>query len=371
MPEKEITRGRQFDQKMKPYLVYQYLLRNTDDNNTKSAFEIAAYLDTVGINAERRSIYKDIDAINKVMWMLQNKATIDEANEVIDSDKYDAEKPIVYDPCKKGFYVRNRGYDFDDIRLISECIFSSRYISEKKAKELVEIMKDFLSDDQAQKIKTDAIVTNRVRLLNDSLLDNIAIINEAMATKISGDSHKPEKISFQYLKSTINDLNHQVERKQGSKYIVSPYKLIISDGNYYLLAYDDSKQAIRTYRVDRMKSIKCTGEEREGKEEFEKIDLSTYMQRTFSMFAGDRVRVEIRFISSLLDVALEKLGREKVFYSKIDDHHFSVSAPIEISDQFFGWLCGFGAGVQITAPESVKKQFIDYIDKIRSKYNNE
>ena len=70
MPEKEITRGRQFDQKMKPYLVYQYLLRETDENTTKTAFEIAAYLDTVGINAERRSIYKDIDAINKVMWML-------------------------------------------------------------------------------------------------------------------------------------------------------------------------------------------------------------------------------------------------------------------------------------------------------------
>lgn len=367
MAEEKGNNGRKDNQKMKPYLVYQYLLRETDENNVKTAYEIADYLDDLGIDAERRSAYKDIDAINKAMWMLQNKTDIIHAAEVIDTDEYDQEKPIVYDPSKKGFYVRNRGYEFSDIRLISECIYSSRYISESKAKDLVEIMKDFLSDEQAQKIKTDSIVTNRVRLLNDSLLDNIEKINYAMATKIENQSHTPEKISFQYLKSSINDLSHQVERRQGIKYIVSPFKLIINDGNYYLLAFDDYKKEIRTYRVDRMKSIRFTGIEREGKEEFEKIDLSTYIQRTFSMFSGERVRVEMKFTSYLLDAVLEKLGRDKVFYSKIDEHHFSVSAPIEISDQFFGWLCGFGAGVQITAPETVKKQFIDYIDKIRSK----
>ena len=113
MAERKGNNGRKDNQKMKPYLVYQYLLRESDENNVVKAYEIADYLDSLGIEAERRSVYKDIDAINKAMWMLQNKTDIIHAAEVIDTDEYDQEKPIVYDPSKKGFYVRNRGYEID------------------------------------------------------------------------------------------------------------------------------------------------------------------------------------------------------------------------------------------------------------------
>ncbi|MDO4964200.1 MAG: hypothetical protein Q4E30_01750, partial [Streptococcus gallolyticus] len=44
--------------------------------------DIIAYLeDDCGIEAERRSIYKDIDDINKVALMLQNGYSIEEAEE--------------------------------------------------------------------------------------------------------------------------------------------------------------------------------------------------------------------------------------------------------------------------------------------------
>lgn len=363
------SKGRKDNQKMKPYLVYQYLLKKSDENNEISAPEICAYLEEeLKIKAERRSIYRDIDAINKAIWMLQNYSDMEEAENIIDNDRYDQEKPIVYDPSKKGFYVRNRGYEFEDIRLIAECIYSSRYISERKAKELVDIMKDFLSENQSEKIRTDAIVPNRLRVLNDSLLDNVSRINDAMSLKLYGNNHIPEKISFQYLRTDINNLNNQIERLQGKKYIISPYKLIINDGNYYLLAFDDDSKEIRTYRVDRMKSIKLLGIEREGKEEFEKIDLSNYMQRTFSMFSGEKTRIKMQFINSLLDTVLEKFGREKVYYQKIDEHHFTVEATIEISNQFYGWLCGFGNNAKIISPESTKAEFINYINSMLKNY---
>ena len=70
--------GRKSDQKMKPYLVYQYLLRNTDENHVVSAEQIVGFLqETCGIEAERRSIYKDIDAINRAVWVIENDEPID------------------------------------------------------------------------------------------------------------------------------------------------------------------------------------------------------------------------------------------------------------------------------------------------------
>ena len=59
--------GKKRDQKMKPYLVYEYLMRYSDANHVVSANELVGYLQECGISAERRSIYKDIEEINKAL----------------------------------------------------------------------------------------------------------------------------------------------------------------------------------------------------------------------------------------------------------------------------------------------------------------
>lgn len=365
----ESGRGRKEHQKMKPYLVYQYLLRNSDENHVVTAPELVGYLQEIGMYAERRSIYKDIEEINNALWILENDSDIEDVENAIAEGYFDDDKTIVYDNRQKGFYVTHRKYEASDIRLISECIYSSKYISQTEAERLVNIMKEFVSDDQASEIRTEALVTNRMRTLNKSALRNVSLIYDAMSKMIDGEKHVPEKISFQYLKYDLNNMDKLTERRKGATYKVSPYKLIINDGNYYLLAFDDYAQDMRTYRVDRMKNITRTGEPREEKEVFVQVDLKSYTQRTFGMFNGDKERVRIRFVASLLDTAIERFGRDNtVTYSKADDYHFMVAVDVEISDQFFGWICRFGNKAVIMAPESVKNQFLAYLDKIKEKY---
>ena len=72
MEEKQDKRsensGRKYDQKMKPFLVYQYLMRETDEEHFVSAQDIVEYLqENFGISTERRSIYRDIHEINKAL----------------------------------------------------------------------------------------------------------------------------------------------------------------------------------------------------------------------------------------------------------------------------------------------------------------
>ena len=47
----------------------------------------------------------------------------------------------------------------------------------------------------------------------------------------------PEKISFKYLTRTVEDLDVQIDRRKGERYIVSPYRLAITNGNYYLVRF--------------------------------------------------------------------------------------------------------------------------------------
>lgn len=373
MPDlKEAQHGKKPNQKIKPYVVLQYLLKNTDEDHIVTAFDIIAFLeDECGIEAERRSIYKDIEEINKVALMFQQECTIDEAIDMLEEDEDDSLKLVKYDKSRKGFYVQSavRQFELNDMRLLAECVYSAKFIAEGQAKRLVErVICDFISTHQAEKIKHDALLTDRVKTNNKAVLRSLSTINEAMSTKLDGKSHKPEKIQFKYLKYSIDDMEQQIERRKGETYIVSPFQFIINDGNYYLLAYNEQRKAIWTYRIDRMKDVRRTGVPREGDEAFQQIDIRTFAQRTISMYSGKQETVTIRFIMSLLDTAIEQFGKKNVIYKKVDDHHFNMTATIDISNQFFAWLLRFGTSVRLLSPASVVDDFNNYLEKIRKMY---
>ncbi len=199
-------------------------------------------------------------------------------------------------------------------------------------------------------------------------MNNISAINEAMSRHIDGQPHTPEKISFKYLKHSFSDMSKQVERRKGARYTVSPFQLLINDGNYYLLAFDDYAQDMRTYRVDRMKDIRFTAEPRDGDEVFKKIDLKTYTKRVFSMYGGEQRLVELHFVHPLLDAVIDRFGTKDAQYAKVDDTYFGVTAKVEISEQFFGWLLGFGNKAKIVYPNDLMEQFRGYLDSIREMY---
>ena len=94
------TRGKKFNQKIKPYVVLPYLLKYSDENNIVTAPEIVAFLEEHGIEAERRSIYRDIKEINKVALMMEEDCFIEDAGEMLEGDTDDELKLVVSQPPK-------------------------------------------------------------------------------------------------------------------------------------------------------------------------------------------------------------------------------------------------------------------------------
>ena len=85
-------------------------------------------------------------------------------------------------------------------------------------------------------------------------------------------------------------LDKQVERRKGDWYVVSPFKLIMNEGNCYLMAVNEKGKLIN-YRLDRMRNIQLTGEPREGAEVFAEVKLATYSRRVFNMYRGEEQAV--------------------------------------------------------------------------------
>ena len=373
--EKSPTSGKLENQKLKTYLILQILQQKTDEDHLMDAEGIIDELAELGIDAERRSIYRDIQAINEACWLLErlhegDKVDIYKAHEAIENDADDEEKIICYKKLtkdNKGYYVKQRRYSPEEIRLLAESVYTAKFLSAKESDRLANVLCDFVSEHQARTIKHDAYVTDRIKTDNKNVLNYITTIDDAMATRLDGEKHEPEKISFQYLGYSLSDLKLTPKRK-GQVYVVSPYKLLVVDGNYYLLACIGSKKML-TFRVDRMKGVKRTGKPREGQEVFAAIDLKNYGKRVFGMFHGDETRISICCDKGLLDTMIERFGTGSgVVYTKTDEEHFTVSAIVGISNQFFGWLLGFGDQAKITAPQSVVDDFAAYLARIRKMY---
>ena len=334
------------NQKLKTLYVAKYFLENSDENHPVTAGDIVDYLkNECRLEAERRAIYRDIAALRDVFGM--------------DIDGGQGGK----------YRLLSRQFEFDDLRLLAECVYAAKFISARQAKDLVDTLGEFCSTYQAEQLQREVFLCDRVKTTQKGTMVIITKINQAMATRKDGQPHPPQKISFKYLKYTLQDGITQVERRKGATYKVSPYKLLINEGNYYLLAFDDKAQDMRTYRIDRMKEVKILSEPREGVEAFSKIDMETYTRRVFSMFGGERKRVSVRFINPLLDAAVERFGTSPdVFYRREDETHFVVTADVEISNQFFAWVCGFGKKAIIISPPEIVDGMVKFLDDISEKY---
>ena len=334
------------NQKVKTLFVAKYFLENSDENHPVTAGDITDYLkNECGIESERRAIYRDIAALRGVLHM-----------------------DIVGGQGGK-YRLISRQFEFDDLRLLAECVHAAKFISAPKAKKLVSKIGKFCSIYQREELEREVFLCDRVKTTRKDILFIIGIIQVAMASRENGKPKPPQKISFKYLKYTIQDKNTQVERRKGAAYVVSPYKLLINEGNYYLLAYDAKAQDMRTYRVDRMKEVKALDEPREGAEAFAAIDMETYTRRVFSMYGGQQKRVSVRFINPLLDTAIERFGTAPhVFYRPDGERHFVVTADVEISDQFFSWVCGFRKRATIISPPDVVEGMQKFLKDIAGRY---
>ena len=358
---------KQFNQKLKAFLIYHYLMENTDENHCLTQKDILDYLNNdMGIKAERRSLYTDIDEINKTLYALRNDLSIEEAEFEIEDKQNDKWKTIVYDGSKKGYYVRKRDYKLNDVNAIVECIYAARFITEAQAEKYVDIItRNLVSIHQADEIQHEALLLDRGKTINPQVFENVQKIYKAMRVKAGKEKHIPEKISFKYFAATPK--GKTTELRKGERYIVNPFKIIINDGNYYLLAFDEKKTAARTFRVDRMKEIKLLGVPRESMDELFSIDETAYVKQHFGMYSGKVERVELRFINQLLDAVYDKFGKD-IYCQGIDENHFSVQVEVAITEQFFGWLCGLGRKVKIISPPPIQEKYKEHLEKIRNMY---
>ena len=188
-------------------------------------------------------------------------------------------------------------------------------------------------------MRRTVLVSGRVKSMNETIYYNVDAIQEAIAQN--------KQISFRYF-----DWDFGGKRKYRDKeYLASPYGLCQDHENCYLLAYS-SRYGITSYRVDRMTDIQLTEENRIPCPELTGKALHDHANRLFQMYSGDALDVKMRFHKTLLNVVIDRFGKDTMLIPDGEDY-FNFTVKVAISPMFLSWVIGFGAKAKILYPQSV------------------
>ena len=317
-------------QKIKLLKIWEILNRKTDEQHPITTQELIAELNILGITADRRTIYTDIDSLQEFGYEIQNKRR---------------NHDMVY-------WLPKRQFDLPEIKIIMDCIYSSKFVTASKTEELIDKLADLGGSGRGDLLKRNAVHFNAVKHSNESIYEIVDVLERAIESK--------KKVSFNYF--LLNQSGERLYKHNNKLYVEEPLAMVCNDGNYYLLCYhseEEYENHIKTFRVDRIDNISLLEEEisKEGKTALRKA--KQYPLQAFKMYGGPLRRVTLKFDESLIGVIYNKFG-EKTVIKKSGDK-FTASVQVQISPTFWGWIMQFPTTMKIKSPEDLKEQYRDWV----------
>ena len=322
------------NQKLKILYLMKMLLEKTDEENTMTINDMIAELERYGINAERKSIYDDIEALRYY--------GIDIATRKSKTTDY---------------FVASRVFELPELKLLVDAVQCSKFITYKKSNELIKKIESLASSHQAALLHRQVYVANRVKAINENIYYNVDRLHVAIAEN--------KQVSFKYYDYDIK--KEKKYRKNGELYFVSPYALSWDDENYYLITFSEKYNDFTHYRVDRMTNIEIIDQPRTILPDNEQFNIAEYSKKVFNMFGGEEETVRLQFDNSLVNTVIDRFGKD-VTLDKVDDSSFSIRINVAISSTFFSWIAQFGNKVKILSPESVIEKYQNSIQEILEQY---
>ena len=239
-----------------------------------------------------------------------------------------------------GYYLGSpRSFQLPELKLLVDAVLSSRYLTEKKSKELIEKLCAQCNAHDAALMKRNVLVSGRVKSMNETILINVDTIQEAITQN--------KAIKFRYFDWDLGG----VRRYREKEYLASPYGLCQDHENCYLLAYS-ARHGITSYRVDRMTHIELTEDKRTPCPELTGKALHEHANRLFQMYSGDQTDVKMRFHRDLVNVVVDRFGKDIMLIPDGEDH-FNFTVKVAVSPMFLSWIIGFGCKAQILYPQQV------------------
>lgn len=311
------------NQKLKLLYIADYLKLKSDERHPISAEELRGMLASHCIDAERKSIYADIEALRHFGMDIQ-----------------------VTRGRNGGIVLLSKDFELTELKLLVDAVQSSRFITEKKSYALIKKISSLTSEYDRKELQRFVFISNRIKTENESIYYSTDNIYRAI-----NDDRQIEFLYFNYgadMKKKYHNDKNPIK--------VSPFALQFDSDRYYMIAFDSVAGIIKHYRVDKMEKVKILNDSRDGKGNFRDFDLAKYANAITTMYSGDIVNVTLECPDKYAGVIIDKFGKQCRFIPT-KNGEYSVAINAALTPTFYSWVFTFGGKIKITAPQRAVDEY--------------
>jgi len=257
-----------------------------------------------------------------------------------------------YESTQNKYYYDGHLYDLAELKILVDAISSSKFITQRKSDELITKLLTLTSVANAAKLRRHIYVSGRAKSENEQGYYIVDAIHEAIDTC--------RKIRLIYADYDVNKECYATNG--GSPYTVSPYTLEWDGDYYYLRGFCDERQAVRTFRIDRIaEQPKILNQIAVSLPE--DYSPAQYSKCVFRMFDTDQPEeVQLLCHVSTMKHIIDHFGMD-VETEPIDEEHFRADILVCTSSTFYRWIFGFNGKMRILGPELVKTAYQEMLRK--------
>lgn len=321
--------------KLKLLTLMQLLYDKTDDFHGLSMAKITEELAVRGIDAERKGLYRDIEALREHGMRIAKR-------------RQDGE--VVY-------AVEGRAFSLEEMIWLVDAVQSCPSLTEEITDALIERVKALASESQRKMLARRVDVPGRVKMRNESVLDNLDMLQQCL--------RKGKEALFRYFQ--IGPDGKREYRYEGGAYRVTPVRIVYSGTFYYLVAWNDNWEDFQTFRVDRMEDVAVGDGDATRNRRIAEYDPGQMEPIEFGMYGLGLVPVTLLLDADVVSMAYDKFGADATYYPTADGK-CRVHAKVKAEAPFFGWAATFGNRMVIEKPKGVVDAYKQHLRECAERY---
>ena len=259
---------------------------------------------------------------------------------------------------QRGVYLDRRDFEDAELRMLIDGVLSSKHITAKHSKELIERLCGQSNKYFKPHIRNVYSVNDWSKTENQALFYNIEVIDQAIEQGVM--------VSYNYNKYGADKKLHSSSYQR-----VSPYQMILHNQRYYLMAYNEYFGNMVFHRLDHITNIKLRPEHpsvpiRTVKGYERGIDYKELASTMPYLFTDKPERVTFVAENGIIDQIIEWFGKDVRILKKDDDHvEVSLTASLQAMEY---WALQFIEHVEVTAPENLRERIRNTLEEGIRKY---
>jgi proteasome accessory factor B len=149
---------------------------------------------------------------------------------------------------------------------------------------------------------------------------------------------------------------------------VSPYHLLYNQQVWYIVGQSSIHKAIRTFKLNRIRSAKMLDEQFGGNDGF---DLAEYLGCAWSMIPeGKMYHVRLRFAPEVANSVAEVNWHKSQQVTRNPDGSATIDFRVDGLGEIIWWILRYGDQVEVLAPASLRKNVAEIAKRIVEINNN-